>query len=164
MTNWREINEISKDPQAVRSLARRLLKLPYMSWPEHGRGFLENMAKEREPITTRQAEYLIELRDETELHQVVGGFFVGSLIEDCWRNREPDRGEALRVDHSTAGARIAAERYAQLGRLLAYVIAGHHAGLANGTGHVMPITKRTLAISGSSILPRRLQFLLYRPL
>src|SRR5262249_50299430 len=48
------------------------------------------------------------------------------------------RGEALRVDHSTAGARIAAERYAQLGRLLAYVIAGHHAGLANGTGEGGP--------------------------
>src|SRR5262249_60589270 len=47
-------------------------------------------------------------------------------------------GEALRVDHSTAGARIAAERYAQLGRLLAYVIAGHHAGLANGTGEGGP--------------------------
>ena len=95
MTNWREINEISKAPQAVRSLARRLLKLPYMSWSERGRGFLENMAKEREPITTRQAEYLIELRDETELHQVVGGFSVGSLIEDCWRNQEPDRRRGL---------------------------------------------------------------------
>jgi len=95
MTNWREINEISKDPQAVRSLARRLLKLPYMSWPKHGRGFLENMAKEREPITTRQAEYLIELRDETELHRVVGGFSVQSLIENCWRNREPDRRSSL---------------------------------------------------------------------
>src|SRR5262249_30807487 len=47
-------------------------------------------------------------------------------------------GETLRVDHSTAGARIAAERYAQLGRLLAYVIAGHHAGLANGTGDGSP--------------------------
>jgi len=38
-------------------------------------------------------------------------------------------GEALRVDHSTAGARIAAERYAQLGRLLAYVIAAIMRGL-----------------------------------
>jgi CRISPR-associated endonuclease/helicase Cas3 len=44
-------------------------------------------------------------------------------------------GENLRVDHSTAGARIAAEKYRQLGRLIAYVIAGHHAGLANGTGN-----------------------------
>jgi CRISPR-associated endonuclease/helicase Cas3 len=47
-------------------------------------------------------------------------------------------GESLRVDHSTAGARIAVQRYAQLGRLLAYIIAGHHAGLANGTGDANP--------------------------
>src|SRR5258706_8055266 len=43
-------------------------------------------------------------------------------------------GATARVDHSTAGARLAAQRYGQLGRLIAYVIAGHHAGLANGTG------------------------------
>ncbi|MCG7931864.1 MAG: CRISPR-associated helicase Cas3' [Candidatus Thiodiazotropha lotti] len=37
-----------------------------------------------------------------------------------------------RVDHATAGARFAADKWPQLGKLLAYVIAGHHAGLANG--------------------------------
>jgi CRISPR-associated endonuclease/helicase Cas3 len=37
-----------------------------------------------------------------------------------------------RVDHSTAGAKITAERYGLIGRLLAFCIAGHHAGLANG--------------------------------
>lgn len=36
------------------------------------------------------------------------------------------------VDHSTWGARIACERYGPLGKLLAYGIAGHHSGLANG--------------------------------
>lgn len=36
-----------------------------------------------------------------------------------------------RVDHSTAGARHAVSRDAVTGRLLAYVIAGHHAGLAD---------------------------------
>ncbi|GAB2727266.1 CRISPR-associated endonuclease Cas3'' [Halomonas garicola] len=41
-------------------------------------------------------------------------------------------GVSERVDHSTAGAHIAIERYPQLGYLLAYLIAGHHAGLANG--------------------------------
>ncbi|ANF56281.1 CRISPR-associated helicase/endonuclease Cas3 [Halotalea alkalilenta] len=41
-------------------------------------------------------------------------------------------GAPVRVDHSTAGARIAMEKYPQLGHLLAYLIAGHHAGLANG--------------------------------
>jgi CRISPR-associated endonuclease/helicase Cas3 len=35
-------------------------------------------------------------------------------------------------DHSTAGARVAVERYGTLGRLLAFGIAGHHAGLADG--------------------------------
>jgi CRISPR-associated endonuclease/helicase Cas3 len=37
-----------------------------------------------------------------------------------------------RVDHATAGAKVAVEKWPQLGKLLAYVIAGHHAGLANG--------------------------------
>lgn len=41
-------------------------------------------------------------------------------------------GSPERVDHSTAGACIAVERYPQVGQLLAYLIAGHHAGLANG--------------------------------
>lgn len=42
------------------------------------------------------------------------------------------KGEYPRVDHATWGARIACERYGALGKLLAYGIAGHHAGLANG--------------------------------
>ncbi len=44
------------------------------------------------------------------------------------------RGSAEKVDHSTWGARVALARYPSLGYLLAYGIAGHHAGLANGNG------------------------------
>ncbi len=44
------------------------------------------------------------------------------------------RGSPVRVDHSTWGARIAQERLGTMGRVLAYGIAGHHAGLANGEG------------------------------
>jgi len=44
------------------------------------------------------------------------------------------RGSPLRVDHSTWGARIAQQRLGVVGHLLAYGIAGHHAGLANGQG------------------------------
>ncbi len=50
-------------------------------------------------------------------------------------------GESIRVDHSTAGAKAAIERYgggdarkASLGKMLAFAIAGHHAGLADGVG------------------------------
>ncbi len=42
-------------------------------------------------------------------------------------------GEVGRVDHSTAGAKVALDLYGpKLGKLLAFCIAGHHAGLANG--------------------------------
>ena len=53
-------------------------------------------------------------------------------------------GAPVRVDHSTAGARVVAKKYQLVGRLLAYVIAGHHAGLANGTGegHPTPLDVR----------------------
>ena len=42
-------------------------------------------------------------------------------------------GDTRRVNHSTAGARIAIDRYGpKLGKVLAFCIAGHHTGLANG--------------------------------
>jgi len=42
-------------------------------------------------------------------------------------------GASRQVDHATPGAAVAIERYgSQLGKLLAFCIAGHHAGLANG--------------------------------
>jgi CRISPR-associated endonuclease/helicase Cas3 len=41
-------------------------------------------------------------------------------------------GSSERADHSSAGAIVAVEKWGLLGKLLAYVIAGHHAGLANG--------------------------------
>ena len=50
----------------------------------------------------------------------------------CQPFQQKLQGQPLRVDHSTRGAQIAASRYGALGQLLAYGIAGHHAGLANG--------------------------------
>lgn len=43
------------------------------------------------------------------------------------------QGSSQRVDHATAGAKVAVERWGEFGKLLAFCIAGHHAGLANGT-------------------------------
>ncbi len=48
------------------------------------------------------------------------------------------------VDHATAGAKIAVERFGdKAGKLMAFCIAGHHAGLANGDGE--GDNRRTLA-------------------
>ena len=45
------------------------------------------------------------------------------------------KGEAKSVDHATAGAKIAVERWGNvIGKLIAFCIAGHHTGLANGCG------------------------------
>lgn len=54
---------------------------------------------------------------------------LGKYTDEFQRRISGDYG---RVDHSTWGARIASDRYGPLGKLLAYGIAGHHAGLANG--------------------------------
>ncbi|MCG5242232.1 CRISPR-associated endonuclease Cas3'' [Azospirillum doebereinerae] len=55
---------------------------------------------------------------------------VGKLIQEF---QDYIRGKGTSVDHSTAGAVIARERYgAVLGQIMAFGIAGHHAGLANG--------------------------------
>jgi CRISPR-associated endonuclease/helicase Cas3 len=43
-------------------------------------------------------------------------------------------GDPSQVDHSTAGAQLARQTSSKAGHLLAAGIAGHHAGLANGTG------------------------------
>lgn len=56
---------------------------------------------------------------------------LGKYTLDFQRRLE---GSAKRIDHSTWGARIANDRYKHVGQLLAYGIAGHHAGLANGQG------------------------------
>lgn len=65
------------------------------------------------------------------------GIVLGQL-HDLGKYTEPFqarlRGSLQRVDHSTWGARMACERFGPYGQLLAYAIAGHHAGLANGQG------------------------------
>ena len=43
------------------------------------------------------------------------------------------RGAPAPVNHSTAGAKVACQRYpGHLGKVIAFCVAGHHAGLANG--------------------------------
>lgn len=77
-------------------------------------------------------------------------------------------GDALRVDHATRGAMLAVDRYGALGQLLAYGIAGHHAGLANGRepGERTALADRLTGVGlprlldawrGEIVLPERLQ-------
>jgi CRISPR-associated endonuclease/helicase Cas3 len=63
---------------------------------------------------------------------------VAGLLHDLGKYTEAFqariRGDSSRVDHATWGAKVAVDRFGALGYLIAYAIAGHHAGLANGDG------------------------------
>ena len=80
--------------------------------------------------TAERAAAFLETVGLSEIGRAVG------LLHDLGKyapefQRRLDNGS--RVDHSTAGAKVAVERYGkQLGKMLAFCIAGHHAGLANG--------------------------------
>lgn len=56
------------------------------------------------------------------------------------------KGNPQKVDHATWGAKIALEKYGDCGYFIAYAIAGHHAGLANGDYRIdqklTPLTQR----------------------
>lgn len=69
--------------------------------------------------------------------------YLAGLLHDLGKYSESFqrrlRGENIRTDHATAGAKMVIEhltkvnpKFAPLGKLLSFAIAGHHAGLANG--------------------------------
>jgi CRISPR-associated endonuclease/helicase Cas3 len=67
------------------------------------------------------------------------------------RPRDDAAGGPRGPDHSTAGARVALKAYGEgIGRLLAFCIAGHHAGLADGTE-----LRRRLDEGGYAVEPYR---------
>ena len=60
------------------------------------------------------------------------------------------------VDHATAGAKVAIERWGNvIGKLMAFCIAGHHAGLANGSseGDNRRTLKQRLALQFGTDIP-----------
>jgi hypothetical protein len=98
MQDYKEIDRIRKDLVAVRSLAKRLLELPHADWNDWEIDFLQHMARRKghDPITTRQGEKLLELRDDAEYCSSVRGFSVQSVIKNCWLARADLDSEADR--------------------------------------------------------------------
>jgi hypothetical protein len=90
MQDYKEIDRIRKNLGVVRSLAKRLLDLPRADWNDWEIDFLQHMVRHKgpDPITTRQCEKLLELRDDAEYYSSVHGFNVQSLIKNCWLSRD----------------------------------------------------------------------------
>ena len=92
---------------------------------------------------------------------------VAGLLHDLGKYSEAFQqrlnGSERRADHSTAGAKIVieylrscqGEQWGLIAKLLAFVIAGHHAGLANGVddGHERSTLKQRLGAAFGADIP-----------
>ena len=87
MSNYRDINALAKDPKKVRVTALFLLTLCETNWSDWELDFLECMSTCSEELSTRQAEKLVELRDDAIRYTRASGFNFSSVLEKCWRNR-----------------------------------------------------------------------------
>lgn len=75
--------------------------------------------------------------------------FQKKLIVEC---RSEGKGPVSRVNHSTAGAIFAMERFSLRGVILAYLIAGHHAGLPDWEGDETGRSALSRRISDADLL------------
>ena len=121
MASWREIDRVRKDASGARALAQRLLKIYPGELTEWEMDFLQSITTYTElfEFTTRQAEKLLEIRDDTEPVTACRGFNVATMIAQCYQARldlsEVD--EQWIVDlHQQGGSSI---RRRHLGRLMA---------------------------------------------
>jgi hypothetical protein len=87
VADWREINRIAKDPAAARILAKSLSQSRDADWSPWEIDFLESMRANQEPLTTRQAEKLMELRDANQSFSTFDGFNIETLIDKCFQAR-----------------------------------------------------------------------------
>ncbi|MCL2873037.1 MAG: CRISPR-associated endonuclease Cas3'' [Betaproteobacteria bacterium] len=85
---------------------------------------------------------------------------IAGLLHDLGKYTEEVQrrisGESIRAEHAVQGAQQAIEYYGdKLGLLLAYIVAGHHAGLANGrdSGTRSSLKERLARIGVPELLP-----------
>jgi hypothetical protein len=89
MASWNEIERVRKNPNTFKPLAANLLNLPDGNWWEYAERFLRDVSHYRYPeLNTRQAEFLLKLRDDKTTHFKIGdGLSVAILIEKCFQAR-----------------------------------------------------------------------------
>jgi len=89
MASWREIDRVRKNPKGATDIAKRLLPLPLSEFTDWEIDFLRSIQRLRnvEEFTTRQAEKLLQIRDDIEEVTEVLGFGVQLLLKGCFEAR-----------------------------------------------------------------------------
>src|SRR5713226_7416898 len=89
MASWREIDRVRKNPKGAADIAKRLLTLPLSEFTDWEIDFLRSIQRLRnvEEFTTRQAEKLLQIRDDVEVVEEVLGFSVQLLLKGCFEAR-----------------------------------------------------------------------------
>jgi hypothetical protein len=113
MASWIEIDRVRKDPKAFKLLANHLLADPDYARErsEFATDFLENISRsEKEELTTRQGEILLELRDEgRRCFEICDDLSIEILIEKFYYARldlENDNDVAFIVALWTSGRKF----------------------------------------------------------
>jgi len=107
--NWREPHDLADHLSEVGTLAAEFAQAFGADWARLA-GRWHDLGKYRQ----RFQNYI----------RIASGFEADAHI----------KGEAGKAPHSTAGALLSCDRFGPAGRVLAYLIAGHHAGLADWFG------------------------------
>jgi hypothetical protein len=89
MASWREIDRVRKDPQRAADIAKRLLSLPASELSDWELDFLRSIRRlgNVEEFTTRQAEKLLQIRDDIQEVTEVLTFSVELLLKRCFEAR-----------------------------------------------------------------------------
>jgi hypothetical protein len=118
MIDYRELDALAKDPRRASLTAAMLLTLQDADWNEWEADFLENLSTWKTPLSTRQAEKLIELRDAAVLFAKIDGFSLKALIDKLWTYRDELADPDFIAQLKTSGAVKLRKRQAL--KLLAY--------------------------------------------
>jgi hypothetical protein len=87
MADFREIHEFQMDAARSRRLACVLSANSQLVWSDWELDFLESMCAQKSELSTRQAEKLLELRDEAHVYRKADGILISTLIRRCFEAR-----------------------------------------------------------------------------
>lgn len=109
--DYREVDKLTKDPVAVRNLARLLQTYPADTWTEWEVDFLASMVQRDtgENASIRQCEVLLDLRDNAKSYSTIKSFSVRQLIERTWlahADLDEDDEDFVRALHASGATTI----------------------------------------------------------